>query len=178
MIVPVAMKVPVLRSYLPPRLIVHAASDSGQGSTTTQLEGLVSLMRSETADDHLGGRALLNALSTAMFALVLRLASEAHDAPRGLLAVAGHPRLAPAMVALFQNPSRAWSLPELARLCNMSRATFVRQFQDKLGRSAADLTNVSPSASGIAICSSSRPPTSAFVRRLFDWGARRLRRRR
>nr|WP_283804996.1 MULTISPECIES: helix-turn-helix transcriptional regulator [Afipia] len=43
------------------------------------------------------------------------------------------------MVALFQNPSRAWSLPELARLCNMSRATFVRQFQDKLGRSAADL---------------------------------------
>lgn len=139
MIVTVAMKVPVLRSYLPPRLIVHAASDSGQGSTTTQLEGLVSLMRSETADDHLGGRALLNALSTAMFALVLRLASEAHDAPRGLLAVAGHPRLAPAMVALFQNPSRAWSLPELARLCNMSRATFVRQFQDKLGRSAADL---------------------------------------
>lgn len=114
MIVTVAMKVPVLRSYLPPRLIVHAASDSGQGSTTTQLEGLVSLMRSETADDHLGGRALLNALSTAMFALVLRLASEAHDAPRGLLAVAGHPRLAPAMVALFQNPSRAWSLPELA----------------------------------------------------------------
>ncbi len=114
MIVTVAMKVPVLRSYLPPSLIVHAASDSGQGSTTTQLEGLVSLMRSETADDHLGGRALLNALSTAMFALVLRLASEAHDAPRGLLAVAGHPRLAPAMVALFQNPSRAWSLPELA----------------------------------------------------------------
>ncbi|MGK3946584.1 hypothetical protein ABK046_50525, partial [Streptomyces caeruleatus] len=72
-------------------MIVHAASDSGQGSTTTQLEGLVSLMRSETADDHLGGRALLNALSTAMFALVLCLASEAHDAPRGLLAVAGHP---------------------------------------------------------------------------------------
>lgn len=107
MIVTVAMKVPVLRSYLPPRLIVHAASDSGQGSTTTQLEGLVSLMRSETADDHLGGRALLNALSTAMFALVLRLASEAHDVPRGLLAVAGHPRLAPAMVALFQNPSRS-----------------------------------------------------------------------
>lgn len=129
----------LLRSYLPPRLIVRATAGGEQHNTATQLEGLVSLMRSETADDHLGGRALLNALSTAMFALVLRLASETHDAPRGLLALAGHPRLAPAMFALFQNPSRTWSLPELAQLCNMSRATFVRQFQEKLGRSAADL---------------------------------------
>ena len=129
----------LLRSYLPPRLIVHAASGDGQRDTAAQLEGLVTLMRGETAEDHLGGRALLNALSTAMFALVLRLASEMQDAPRGLLALAGHPRLAPAMLAMFQAPSRNWSLPKLARLCNMSRATFVRQFQDKLGHSAADL---------------------------------------
>ena len=82
---------------------------------------------------------MLNALSTAMFALVLRLASETEDAPRGLLALAGHPRLAPAVAALFNEPARAWSLPELARLCNMSRATLARQFQEKLGRSASDL---------------------------------------
>ena len=82
---------------------------------------------------------MLNALSTAMFALVLRLASETEDAPTGLLALAGHPRLAPAVAALFNEPARAWSLPELARLCNMSRATLARQFQEKLGRSASDL---------------------------------------
>jgi AraC family transcriptional regulator, activator of mtrCDE len=96
-------------------------------------------MRSETADDYLGGRAMLNALSTAMFALVLRLAGETESAPRGLLALAGNPRLAPAVAALFNEPARAWSLPELARLCNMSRATLARQFQEKLGRSASDL---------------------------------------
>ena len=84
-------------------------------------------------------RAMLNALSTAMFALVLRFASKTGDAPRGLLALAGHPRLAPAVAALFNEPARAWSLPELARLCNMSRATLARQFQEKLGRSASDL---------------------------------------
>ena len=128
----------LLRSYLPPRLIVHAGPD-GQKGTVAQVAGLVALMRSETADDHLGGRAMLNALSTAMFALVLRLASETEDAPRGLLALAGHPRLAPAVAALFNEPARAWSLPELARLCNMSRATLARQFQEKLGRSASDL---------------------------------------
>jgi AraC family transcriptional activator of mtrCDE len=104
-----------------------------------QLAGLVALMRGESADDHLGGRAMLNALSTAMFALVLRFASEAEGAPRGLLALAGHPRLAPAVAALFNEPARAWSLPNLARLCNMSRATVARQFQEKLGRSASDL---------------------------------------
>lgn len=129
----------LLRSYLPQRLVVHAGADVGQDGTTGQLAGLVSLMRSESADDHLGGGAMLNALSTAMFALILRLASEMDDAPRGLLALAGHPRLAPAVAALFNEPARAWSLPELARLCGMSRATLARQFQEKLGRSAADL---------------------------------------
>ena len=128
----------LLRSYLPPRLVAHARDYDG-GENATQLAGLVALMRGESADDHLGGRAILNALSTAMFALVLRLASQAEDAPRGLLALAGHPRLAPAVVALFNEPARAWSLPDLARLCNMSRATLARQFQEKLGRSASDL---------------------------------------
>ncbi len=131
----------LLRNYLPPRLVVHAgehSEDAGAG-TDAQLANLVSLMRTESAADHLGGRAMLNALSTAMFALVLRLASETSDAPVGLLAVAGHPRLAPALRALFNEPARAWSLPELARLCNMSRATLARQFQEALGRSANDL---------------------------------------
>ncbi|MCA6106227.1 AraC family transcriptional regulator [Bradyrhizobium cenepequi] len=129
----------LLRSYLPSRLVVHAGARARQKDTGAQLAGLVALMRNESADDHLGGRAMLNALSTAMFALVLRLASEITDAPRSLLALAGHPRLAPALAALFNEPARAWSLPELAELCNMSRATLARQFQDKLGRSASEL---------------------------------------
>jgi AraC family transcriptional activator of mtrCDE len=128
----------LLRSYLPPRLVVHAGAAGGK-EPAAQLAGLVTMMRRESADDHLGGRAMLNALSTAMFALVLRLASETEDAPRGILALAGHPRLAPAVAALFNEPARAWSLPELAELSGMSRATLARQFQEKLGRSASDL---------------------------------------
>jgi len=127
----------LLRSYLPPRLVVHV--DADDGGAAGQLAGLVALMRRESSDDRLGGRAMLNALSSAMFALVLRLASLTDNAPRGLLALAGHPRLAPAVAALFNEPARAWSLPELARLCGMSRATLARQFQERLGRSAADL---------------------------------------
>ncbi len=132
----------LLRDYLPPRLVVRAP-DRGAGTerpaTGAQLEGLVTLMRTESALESLGGRAMLNALSTAMFALTLRVGSESDEAPPGLLALAGHPRLAPALAAMFQEPARAWTLPELARLCHMSRATLARNFQERLGRSASDL---------------------------------------
>jgi Cupin len=88
----------MLRNDLPPLLVVHAGDlnvETVRSRTDAQLTGLVALMRSESAADHLGGRAILNALSTAMFALVLRLASEADDAPVGLLALAGHPPSGP-----------------------------------------------------------------------------------
>jgi AraC family transcriptional activator of mtrCDE len=132
----------LLQEYLPPRLVVRTTDGSAAGArpeTAAQLANLVSLMRAESALDSLGGRAMLNALSTAMFALTLRLASETADAPTGLLALAGHPRLAPALTAMFHEPARAWTLPELARLCHMSRATVARRFQETLGRSASDL---------------------------------------
>jgi AraC family transcriptional regulator, activator of mtrCDE len=132
----------LLRDYLPRRVVVRAAADSPSTAypgTGAQAAGLVSLMRLEIAADTLGGRAMLNALSTAMFALTLRLASEADKPPTGMLALAGHPRLAPALAAMFHQPGRAWTLPELARLCNMSRATAARHFQESLGRSANDL---------------------------------------
>jgi AraC family transcriptional activator of mtrCDE len=131
-----------LRDYLPARLVVGAAdrdATMAPAGTEARLARLVALMRSESSGDTLGGRAMLNALSTALFALALRLASEAIEAPMGLLAIVGHPRLAPALTAMFNEPARAWSLPEMARLCNMSRATFARHFQEHLGRSASEL---------------------------------------
>src|SRR5215813_1801794 len=75
----------LLRNYLPPRLVVHAGDENVatvRSGTAAQLAGLVSLMRGESAADRLGGRAMLNALSTAMFAL----SSEADEAPVRLLA--------------------------------------------------------------------------------------------
>jgi AraC family transcriptional activator of mtrCDE len=133
---------PLIRAYLPRRLILHAPENSAGAAgpgTGAQVAGLVSLMRAESAAENLGGMAMLNALSTALFAIALRLASEIAEPPGGLLALAGNPRLAPALTALFNEPARGWTLPELARRSNMSRATFIRHFQERLGRSASDL---------------------------------------
>ena len=132
----------LLRSYLPERLLVSTAKRSAstvETGTGAHLAALVSLMRNESAMENLGGYAMLKALSSTMFALILRLASEDQDAPAGLLALAGHPRLAPALAALFNRPAHPWTLHELAGLCHMSRATFVRQFHDKMGQSANEM---------------------------------------
>lgn len=132
----------LLRTYFPERFVARTGGEaSGKSATGThaQLASLVGLMRVESSEENLGGHAMLNGLSTALFTLTLRLASETTEAPAGLLALAGHPRLRPALSALFRHPERDWTLPDLAVLCGMSRATFVRHFQQRLGRSATDL---------------------------------------
>ncbi|WMT76944.1 AraC family transcriptional regulator [Bradyrhizobium sp. Ash2021] len=132
----------LIRNYLPTDLVVRAMDgddEEGVGSAANHLANLVGLMRMESAGDKPGSNAILNALSSALFTLTLRAASESDQAPEGLLAVAGHPRLAPAISAMLADPTRPWNLLNLADLCGMSRATFMRHFQEKLGRSAADL---------------------------------------
>lgn len=132
----------LIRNYLPTNLVVRAMDGQGEegiASASNHLASLVGLMRMESAGDKPGGYAILNALSSALFTLVLRAASESAQAPAGLLALAGHPRLAPAISAMFADPARPWNLPDLANLCSMSRATFMRHFQETLGRSAVDL---------------------------------------
>lgn len=130
----------LVRDYFPNTFTVQAMQDRGDaGAAATHLAGLVELMRVESVGDRPGGNAILNALTSALFALTLRAASESGQAPAGLPALAGHARLSPAISAMFAEPARPWSLPELAGLCSMSRATFMRHCQDKLGRSAIDL---------------------------------------
>jgi AraC family transcriptional regulator, activator of mtrCDE len=132
----------LIRGYLPGALTVRATGTHGEeavDSASSHLAALVGLMRLESMGDKPGGRAIFNALSSALFTLALRAASESEQAPTGLLAIAGHPRLAPAISAMLADPARAWTLPDLAALCSMSRATFMRHFQDKLGHSAMEL---------------------------------------
>ncbi|MFM0039899.1 AraC family transcriptional regulator [Paraburkholderia strydomiana] len=128
-----------IRAYLPTRLVIRTSSVEDADGTSAQLNGLVALMRGESNVGNLGGYAMMNALSAALFALALRMASESDEAPTGLLALAGHPRLVPALAALFGDPAGAWTLSTLADLCSMSRATLIRHFQEKVGRSPNEL---------------------------------------
>jgi len=149
----------LLRDHLPGRLVVRSAlhgrgATDGEGDPTASTAGsrlvrLVELMREEAVDEGPGSETLVGHLSAALFALTLRFASVGPQAPHGLLALAGRPRLQPAISAMFESPAQPWTLDQFAALCNMSRATFVRQFQDAIGRSATDvLTEVRMTLAG------------------------------
>lgn len=115
------------------------ADEDALNAAAAPLARLVALMRDEATDERPGARALLDYLSGALFAMTLRYASESDAPPQGLLALARHGRLQPALAAMFDAPHEPWTLPSLAALCNMSRATFVRHFEESVGRSASDL---------------------------------------
>jgi AraC family transcriptional activator of mtrCDE len=137
----------LLRDHLPGRLLVHSVAPRDDAQTgprddefaSSRLARLIQLMREEALEQGPASETLVNHLSGALFALTLRFASHADEPPRGLLALAQRPRLQPALAAMFDEPARPWTLPELAELCHMSRATFARHFDEAIGRSASDV---------------------------------------
>lgn len=134
----------LMRDHLPGRLIVSSViEDEGRSReaafAATRLARVIELMREEAFEQRPGFATVVNQLSGALFALTLRCASETDQAPRGLLALAQRQRLQPALAAMFDEPEKPWTLPSLAELCHMSRATFARHFDEAIGRSAADV---------------------------------------
>ncbi|PMS12849.1 AraC family transcriptional regulator [Trinickia caryophylli] len=136
----------LLLDHLPGMLLVRGMQRDADGTPAapasfagTRLARLIELMREEAREQPPGSEAVINQLSGALFAMTLRFASESPEPPRGLLALAQQPRLQPALAAMFDEPGHDWTLPVLAARCNMSRATFVRHFDEAFGRSPSEL---------------------------------------
>jgi AraC family transcriptional activator of mtrCDE len=134
----------LMREHLPGRLLVSSVG-AAQGPArdaafaASRLARVIELMREEAFELRPGSEAVVNQLSGALFALTLRCASDSGEAPRGLLALAQRQRLQPALAAMFDEPGKPWTLPALAELCHMSRATFARHFDEAIGRSPSDV---------------------------------------
>lgn len=78
----------LLRDYMPGQLVVHSAAQADAGGidgaedvASTRLARLIQLMREEAADERPGSASLVNHFSAALFALTLRFASQAAEAP-------------------------------------------------------------------------------------------------
>ncbi|WP_133647322.1 cupin domain-containing protein [Paraburkholderia flava] len=156
----------LLRDHLPGRLVVHSAlpkpeADAEAPARTvarTRLHRLIQLMYEEANDPGPGSEMFVNHLSAALFALTLRFATEGTQPPHGLLALSRKPRLQPAIDVMFEAPGEPWTLDQLSARCHMSRATFIRQFQEAIGRSAADvLTEVRMTLAGRMLLNTETP---------------------
>ncbi|MFZ6648467.1 AraC family transcriptional regulator [Undibacterium sp. TJN25] len=115
-----------LVNALPPVLSIPSRIDNS-------IHGVVEILSRELAGAEPGRQTVLDRLLDVLVVLGLRtgLASSA-NAPAWFRG-ASDPRLSRALQAMHEDTCKTWTVEEMARLSNMSRATFARIFQEVLG---------------------------------------------
>jgi len=93
----------------------------------------LSLLFRESSEQHCGKQAVLDRLMEVVIIQVLRDLMDRQRLQFGLLAGLAEPRLAKAINQIHAEPSRSWTLEELALAAGMSRARFASKFRDIVG---------------------------------------------
>jgi len=112
---------------LPPVLSLPASIDD-------PIHGVVTLLSREMAHAEPGQQTVLDRLLDVLVVLGLRTGLARSVSAPAWFRAASDPRLSPALQAMHANPGEPWTVDDLARLSNMSRATFARVFQQALGQ--------------------------------------------
>lgn len=103
-----------------------------------RVEVLVGLMFEEASNARCGHQAALDRLCEVLMIQLLRHCLDRGIATTGTLAGLADSRIARAMVAVHADPSRDWSLVELANIAGMSRARFAVHFREVTRQTPAD----------------------------------------
>jgi AraC family transcriptional activator of mtrCDE len=114
---------------LPSIIVLRAAV----ATEMSRLQQMLQAIREELTLAKPGAAAIATDLASALMVMVLRLHLTQQQTSRGLLGLLGHKQAARVVVAMIDQPDRAWSLDELAGLAGASRATLVRLFQKTAG---------------------------------------------
>lgn len=124
----------LLFDALPAVLFIHDAT-----AQAAVLRWALEQLADELKARQPGGVLMAEHLSQIMLLQVLRLwlAAEAPKAP-GWLGALSDPRLARSIGAMHADPSRKWTLAELAGLAGMSRTSFAERFRNIVGRTPLD----------------------------------------
>ncbi|MGF6491852.1 AraC-like DNA-binding protein [Luteibacter sp. 621] len=110
---------------------IHVSAESPQA---TSFRWLLAELVAERRADLPGNQLAAAQLSQLLFIQILRAHLQTSGPmPAGWLRAIGDPRIAPAMRLMHADPSRSWSLDELAEACAMSRTTFANRFRDVAG---------------------------------------------
>ena len=99
----------------------------------TPVQPLIRLMQQEADTHQSGAKSLMDALVTVLFIYILRHGLQANLLHCGLFAGLQDKRLGKVLEQLFNAPQQAWNMDALAALATMSRANFMRVFQQKIG---------------------------------------------
>jgi len=80
----------------------------------------------------------LNRILELMFVTSVRHMFARKDKGEDMSLLPFNPKLEPAVIAMQQNPERAWTLLQLAKVCGMSRTVFSNLFRQTMGITAMD----------------------------------------
>lgn len=117
-------------AVLPSFMLLRAGDDPSVG----RLAALLHAIRDELVAAAPGARAISTNLACALMIMVLRIQFERDDARSGILGLLGQRQTAGAVLAMIREPTRPWSLDDLASAANTSRATLVRSFRSLVGK--------------------------------------------
>ncbi len=96
---------------------------------------LVEALGNEARDDAPGGEVVMARLSDALVIQALRHHARTSLEP-GWLGGLRDPHIAPVLGAIHQDPGHHWSVPELAGIARLARATFSARFTAQVGQPA------------------------------------------
>jgi AraC-like DNA-binding protein len=116
-----------LVASLPPVLSLPASVDD-------PVHQVVTLLSREMLLAEPGKQTVLDRLLDVLVVLGLRTGLTHSETAPPWFRAASDPRLSPALHAMHSSAAKPWGVDDLARLCNMSRATFARVFHQALGQ--------------------------------------------
>lgn len=116
---------------LPDHVVIRSA-----GGLAQPVGYLFDLMLAEAAQQPELSSPLIERLTDLLFFYVLRHVAQ-DNASTGLWALAQQPALSALLEQLLREPGKDWSADEMARVVNMSRASFFRHFVEASGQAPA-----------------------------------------
>lgn len=93
---------------------------------------------SEAAEQNCGKNAVLNRLFELVMIQLLRHVMASRSMSSGMMTSLADLRLARAVTLIHDQPSKPWSVAELASAASMSRASFAAKFHKVVGKTPAD----------------------------------------
>jgi len=118
----------LLAESFPDYLVLRADSDALRA-----IAPLFDLILAEADRDKTSPSPLIERLTELLFFYLVRDMTRHKDIEAGLWAVASRPQFAPLVEQLLRDPSRSWSVGDMARMTHMSRASFFKHFVDSCG---------------------------------------------
>jgi AraC-like DNA-binding protein len=126
----------LLLRHLPPLIHVRAAD-----GTSGALSHVLSLLRLESSDLHLGGEVARSGLAALALVHVLRAYLSTSPQPAGWLGALSDSKIGKALSAMHEQPAKRWTVDSLASMVAMSRTAFANRFRDRVGEAPLEYLN-------------------------------------